>query len=955
LNKPRPFGLVLVRSIAAAAGMLGLAALLGWLFSVPLLKSILPGAVEMKANTAVCFVLSAIALIIFSERRSPVVQYIGQACAVLIAVVGLATMGQYAFGWQLGIDELLFRDTAGAYNTIRGRMSPYSAIALVAAGIALLALPRPSWRLLAWLGALTVLGIGSVTLLGYLWNADELITDQFWPPVALNSAIVFILLSAGIFLSRGAEAAEENVSDGAVEKQVLSGFVGAIILLLAAAGYTYRASADFAQSAQLVSHTQEVRAALAGLYAAVLDSESAQRDYLLTGIARYKNDYIKDVALIDERAQEVRRLIDKNTTQKESFAVLRGLMNDRIEALVRNISIFEEDGLLSAQKAISRDLGSAIMDEIRSMVERMDNLEKTLMTEREAALARTRGTTLVAILFTLALASVLFVYLFHSIRREMRVRARAETEARQANAAKDNFLATMSHEIRTPLSGILGMLELLGISKLDVQQRQFLEAASDSGAGLVRIIDDVLDHAKIEAGKMEIRLEPASIGRTVRRAMATYFAVASAKEIALKDVIDARISPTLLVDSLRLLQILGNFLSNAIKFTEKGYVEIRAEFIDRTAGMETIRFSVSDTGIGITPEAQQRLFQPFEQAAVDSSRMYGGTGLGLAISRRLADMMGGTITMDSERGRGTTMSLSLTLAICEAAPVDDHSSYKMHATGTVLPSQITQAVTTDAPLVLAVDDHPVNRYLLVNQLTSLGLRVGSASSGEEALALWRDGEYSLIISDCNMPGMDGYSLAQAIRRMEAVEGRVRTPIIAWTANVLDSAVSQSRAAGMDDVLIKPAGLPQLKETLARWLSAPVLARSIALDDNEQEPAMGFAGPLDVTQLHKIATGAIERSEILLDFLTQTWSDIQALEQALQKHDPVAIRLIVHRIKGASQIIGARNLVVLCKTIESAAHGGNLEEATELFGNLGAALEQVAAYRGIEDESNKVSK
>jgi CheY-like chemotaxis protein len=233
--------------------------------------------------------------------------------------------------------------------------------------------------------------------------------------------------------------------------------------------------------------------------------------------------------------------------------------------------------------------------------------------------------------------------------------------------------------------------------------------------------------------------------------------------------------------------------------------------------------------------------------------------------------------------------------------------------------------------------------------------VRSASSGEEALALWRDGEYSLIISDCNMPGMDGYSLAQAIRRMEAVEGRVRTPIIAWTANVLDSAASQSRAAGMDDVLVKPAGLAQLKETLARWLSASVLARSIALNDNEQEPAIGFAGPLDVTQLHKIATGATERSEILLDFLTQTWSDIQALEQALQRHDPVAIRLIAHRIKGASQIIGARNLVVLCKTIEAAAHGGNLEEAAELFGSLGTALEQIAAYRGIEDEPDKVSK
>ncbi|MFZ5580680.1 MAG: ATP-binding protein [Pseudomonadota bacterium] len=373
---------------------------------------------------------------------------------------------------------------------------------------------------------------------------------------------------------------------------------------------------------------------------------------------------------------------------------------------------------------------------------------------------------------------------------------RARDEALAANRAKTEFLATMSHEIRTPLNGVLGMLELLLGSGLRDEQAEMARIALNSAELLLRIINDILDLSKIEAGKLELEHIPFDPSELVRSTTRGLEGLASDKGLRLTLDIDASLPSRLLGDPTRLQQVLTNLIGNAIKFTEQGGIEIRL-----TAADGSLRIEVEDSGIGIPEDRLHELFHPFTQMDSSHTRRFGGTGLGLAICRRLAEGMGGRIGARSASGRGSLFWVELPMRAAATPPPPPENEPSAH-------------VLTHRH-VLLVEDNPVNQMVARKLLERMGLSVRVASSGEEALALTGEERFDAVLMDCQMPGLDGL---ETTRRLRA-QG-IESPIIALTANATEGDRQACLACGMDDFLSKPFRADDLGITLSRWVTGP---------------------------------------------------------------------------------------------------------------------------------------
>ncbi|MBA3946332.1 MAG: PAS domain S-box protein [Herpetosiphonaceae bacterium] len=402
------------------------------------------------------------------------------------------------------------------------------------------------------------------------------------------------------------------------------------------------------------------------------------------------------------------------------------------------------------------------------------------------------------------------------IDRDISERKRVEAElvrtreaALEASRMKSEFLAMMSHEIRTPMNGVVGMADLLLDTHLDDEQREYATTITESALALLTILNDILDFSKIEAGKLDLEITEIDPRALIRRSLDLLWPKAREHGITLCAEIAPEVGPLLSGDPTRLRQVLLNLLSNAVKFTEQGEVILHAAVVEQAAETMTLRFEIVDTGPGIAPDVQARLFQPFTQADGSTTRRYGGTGLGLAISKRLVELMGGTIGVESAPGSGSIFWLQLPLARAQALP-------------SIPPSDEPNCAPVAAVRILIAEDNLVNQKVALMQLRKLGYEADIVATGRAAVTAAATGRYGLILMDLHMPEMDGYTAAALIRAHEAANpNHCRLPIVALTASALQIDRDACLASGMDDYLPKPFKLDDLRMMLNNRLQAPV--------------------------------------------------------------------------------------------------------------------------------------
>jgi len=516
-----------------------------------------------------------------------------------------------------------------------------------------------------------------------------------------------------------------------------------------------------------------------------------------------------------------------------------------------------------------------------------------------------------------------------------------ETTAKALQSArlKSEFLANMSHEIRTPMNGVLGMMELLSRTPLDEKQRRYLETLQTSAGGLMSVVNDILDFSKIEAGKMELREETCRVRDLLDEVTELFAARAELRGVRLLAKVEHDVPTQVEADTERVRQVLSNLVGNAVKFTESGRITVRASVEECQGQLFQLRFEVSDTGVGIEPAMQSKLFEAFSQVDGSLTRKHGGTGLGLAICKQLVELMKGRIGVTSQPGQGSSFWFVLPLR-------------RLESTAGVMP--ISRPLATLPPLphdaarrvILVAEDNAINQEVLRELLAELGYEAHIVGTGLEALTALEQYAYPVVLMDCQMPELDGYAAAREIRRREV--GAQHVTLIAVTAHAFEGEREKALAAGMDDFVTKPISAALLGEVISRWWP-----KSLVREPESGErlaSAEGDAGSASPDVPRALDPNVPRSPAVAKIFMKHVPDQLEAIGRALQARDAAALKAASHKLKGSCLAVGVPRMAELSGSLED---GKGEQQAA--FAELCAVYDQAAReLSAVLDGPNSVA-